>query len=198
MKLPAPGREGSMSVEKALQERRSVRSFSATPLSLQEVSQLLWAAQGITSADGGRTTPSAGAFYPLEIFLVVGAVQDLAAGVYRYNLRLHEVDEIAAGDMRAALVSAAFDQAWMLDAPAAIVIAAVFERTTRKYRERGKRYVAMEAGHAAQNISLQAVSLGLGTCVVAAFDDLQVREVLQLPAGAEVLNILPVGHPPTH
>jgi SagB-type dehydrogenase family enzyme len=198
MKLPEARQDGSLTLERALRERRSIRTYAPAPLSLEEVGQLLWAAQGITGPEAARTTPSAGALYPLELYLVAAAVLGLPAGLYHYAPRAHELENLSTGDLREALCAAAFDQDWMKNAPAAVLIAAAQGRTTRKYRERGKRYVAMEAGHAAQNLALQAVALGLGSCVVAAFDDARLREIFALPPGTEPFALLPVGHPPSH
>ena len=192
--LPEP--EGKrVSVEKALRERRSVRSFKDEALSLAEISQLLWSAQGITSPRGFRAAPSAGALYPLEIYLVAGNVENLADGVYRYVPEKHELEKIAGGDKRTELYKSALGQRAVLDAPAGFVISAVYNRTTRKYGERGIRYVHMEAGHAAQNLCLQAISLDLATVVIGAFTDRDVKEILSVKKGEEPLYIIPAGVP---
>jgi len=194
MKLPEPIRDGKISVEKAMLERRSVREFLETPLTLTEVSQLLWAAQGVSSPLGYRTAPSAGALYPLEVFLVSGKVEGLPAGVYRYRAESRELVKIADGDRRSGLCAAALEQGAVRRAPASLVLAAVFERTIRKYGERGIRYVHMESGNASQNVSLEAVSLGLGTVIIGAFRDGEVKKVLGLNL-EEPLLIMPVGKP---
>jgi len=193
IKLPSPRHESNVSVEEALLKRRSIRDYSNKPLTLQEVSQLLWAGQGITDPRGLRTAPSAGATYPLETYLVVGAVEGLDRGVYRYNPEGHKLIKVIDGDLRTELVAAALGQDWVKDAAINIVFAAVYERTTRRYGDRGIKYVHMEAGHAAQNVYLQAVALKLGTVVVGAFYDEQVKKVLSLPKGEEPLYIMPVG-----
>lgn len=193
--LPDPRLEGDVSVQAALRARRSIRDFSDEALTLDQVSQLLWAAQGITSADGGRAAPSAGALYPLQIYLVAGAVRELPAGVYRYRPRRHDLVRTAEGDLRSALARAALRQDWMKAAPAVVVIAAVYSRTTGKYGDRGRKYVHMEVGHAAQNVYLQAVALDLGTTFVGAFHDNQVKQTLELPAAEHPLGLMPVGHP---
>jgi SagB-type dehydrogenase family enzyme len=162
---------------------------------LADVGQVLWAAQGITNDRGYRTTPSAGALYPLEVYVVAGSVVDLEAGVYRYRPDGHLLVRIGGGDRRADLQAAAVDQASVGDAPATLVIAAVPERTTAKYGERGTRYVAMEAGHAAENVYLQAAALNLGTVAIGAFDDDRVEEILMLPKNATPLYLMPVGRP---
>ena len=193
IRLPEPKYGSSISVEKALQERRSVRTYKNVPLMLSEVSQLLWAAQGITHPQGFRTGPSAGALYPLEVYLVAGNVNNLPAGVYKYRPRGHELIRIAKGDKRSELSAAALGQPWVADGAAVIILSAVYERTTRKYEERGVRYVHIEAGHAAQNVYLQSVSLHLGTVVVGAFDDRQLKRVIHMATQEEPLIIMPVG-----
>jgi SagB-type dehydrogenase family enzyme len=191
--LPPPAYESETSIERALLERRSVREYSTGPLTLTEITQLLWAAQGITHPNGFRTAPSAGALYPLEILLVAGEVADLGAGIYRYEPEGHELRLVLEGDHRQELSQAALDQPALLDAPAVIVIAAVYERTTVKYGERGVQYIHIEVGCASENISLQAISLNLGTVFIGAFHDDEVREVLQLRANERPLGLMPVG-----
>ncbi|MCL4799749.1 MAG: SagB/ThcOx family dehydrogenase [Burkholderiales bacterium] len=191
--LPAPRRDGAFAIERALAERRSVRNFGDAALTLAELSQLLWAAQGVADASGQRTAPSAGAIYPLETYVVAGNVRDLATGIYRYEPRRHRLVRHAREDRRASLAAAAHGQDWTAAAPAMLVIAAVETRTTRKYGDRGARYVHMEAGHAAQNALLQAAALGLGGTVVGAFDDAEVRRVLELRSGEQPLYLIPIG-----
>jgi len=193
IKLPKPRQKGKITVEEALLSRRSVREYSNAPLTISDLSQLLWAAQGITGADGYRTAPSAGALYPLETYVVAGRVEDLPSGIYKYDPRAHEVRTVAAGDKRSELSRAALDQDFIMEAPASLVFSAVYERTTWKYGERGKRYVHMEVGHAAQNVYLQCAALNLGTVVVGAFHDDGVRKLMQMPAKEEPLYIMPVG-----
>lgn len=191
--LPAPPVAGGMSLEEALAQRRSVREFAPGALTLAEVSRLVWAAQGATKPEG-RTAPSAGATYPLEIYLAVGEVKGLAAGVYRYRPGPHRLEAVADGDVRRPLAAAALDQQWMSRAALVVVIAAAFERTTARYGKRGERYVHMEAGHAAQNLLLEATALGLGATPVGAFDDAEVCRLLRLPDGETPLYLIPVGH----
>lgn len=193
VKLPEAKLDGRMSIERAMLLRRSVRDYLDEPMSLADVAQLLWAAQGITSPRGFRTAPSAGALYPLEIALVSGRVGGLLPGVYRYKPSTHELIKIFEGDRRAELASAALGQSWVKDAPVSIVISAKYERTTVRYRERGIRYVHMEAGHAAQNVCLQAVGLGFGSVVVGAFSDNDVKRLLHMPDTEEPLAIIPTG-----
>ena len=182
-------------VEQALRDRRSIRQYQDQGLTIAELSQLLWAAQGITHPDGLRTAPSAGALYPLEIYVVVGDVDGLAAGVYHYKPLTHKLLQLTTGDQRTALSQAALGQEAVQDAAAVIALVAVHNRTTGKYGERGIRYVHMEVGAAAQNVYLQATSLELGTVFIGAFHDEQVREVLDLGNAEQPLCLLPVGRP---
>ncbi len=194
LSLPAPRLEGSLSVEEALARRRSVREFGDAALTAAQLSQLLWAAQGITAqAEGLRTAPSAGALYPLELYVAVDDVADIPAVVYRYTPTQHRLGTVLTGSVRPKLWRAALSQSAVADAPATIAVAAVFARTTRKYGERGRRYVYMEAGHAAQNVYLQAEALGLGTVVIGAFDDGVVHDVLAMGSDEEPLYLMPVG-----
>lgn len=194
VRLPTPRAVGPMSLEEAVQSRRSVREYSDEPLTLEEVGQLLWAAQGITSVQGARAAPSAGGTYPLEIYLAAGNVHGLEPGVYRYRPTGHDLVLVTAGDIRPRLTEACLDQAWVGRAAVDIVIAAVYERTTARYGDRGVRYVHLEAGHAAQNLCLQAVALGLGVVTVGAFIDEDVRAVIPLADEETPLYVIPVGH----
>jgi SagB-type dehydrogenase family enzyme len=194
IKLPGPGYRSGTPVEQALLKRRSVREYKDEPLTLAEISQLLWAAQGITEAGRGlRTAPSAGALYPLEVYVAAGNVNDLPGGIYRYLPRGHELLPVVRGDKRAELCNAAWNQSPVGEAAAVIVISAVYGRTTVKYGERGIRYVHMEAGHAAQNILLQAVSLNLGTVVIGAFNDAQVKKTMNAGNDEQPLYLIPAG-----
>jgi len=193
IKLPEPHTDAGTSVEQALRLRRSVRTFAEKPLQLSEVAQLLWSAQGITSRDGLRTAPSAGALYPLEIYLVAGSVNDLPVGVWHYLPDNNRLEQLNDTDIRNPLAHAALDQAWIREAAAVVVFAAVYERTTRKYGKRGIRYVHIEAGHAAENLFLQAVSLDLNTVIVGAFRDDAIRNALKLPQDHVPLILMPVG-----
>lgn len=193
IKLPAPSRTGRVAVERALDARRSLREFGGGALDLRSLAQVLWAAQGVTGPEGQRTAPSAGALYPLEIHVVAGDVAGLPAGVYRYVPADHVLVRAASGDRREALAAAALDQDWMARAPAILVIAAIQERTARKYGARSERYVPFEAGCAAENAALQAVALGLGTVVVGAFRDDAVTAVAALRSGERPIAIMPVG-----
>jgi len=193
IELPPPVEKGTMSVESALRARRSVRRFKDAPLSLAEVSQLLWSAQGVTHPAGLRTAPSAGALYPLELHLVVGEVSGLPAGVYRYRVGSHQLARVATGDRRATLSDAALGQGWIAKAAAVLVVSAVYDRTTVKYGRRGDRYVHLEAGHVAENVALQAVALGLGMTPVGAFHDQRVKSVVEMANREQPLYLLPLG-----
>jgi SagB-type dehydrogenase family enzyme len=194
--LPAPRREGRLSVEEALAQRRSVREYADAALTAAQLSQLLWAAQGVSEPSAGlRTAPSAGALYPLELYAAVERVSGLAPGVYRYVPRGHRLEPVSDGSVRARLSADALSQQAIAEAPVTLALAAVFARTTQKYGERGRRYVLMEAGHAAQNVYLQATALGLGTVVIGAFDDGRVRSTLGMRSGEEPLYLMPVGAP---
>ena len=192
IKLPSPNYE-NLSVEKALLARRSIRDYKIDPLMFNELSQLLWAAQGITHNRGFRTAPSAGALYPLEVYIVAGNVDSLEPGIYKYKPHGHEIIKIVDGDKRNELCKAALGQSCVRRAPAVIVLTAVYKRVTSKYGERGVRYTHMEVGHASQNICLQAGSLNLGTVVVGAFNDNSVKNILNTQDNEEPLCIMPVG-----
>lgn len=199
--LPQPSTRGVVSVEEALAARRSVRKYSAEPLLLREISQLLWAAYGITDRRRElKTTPSAGATYPLLIYLIayVGGIvmegsERLREGSYLYDPLSHSISLVREGDLAAPLYEACLRQPWVYGARAVITITAIYERTTSVYGERGVRYVHMEAGHAAQNIYLQATALGLATVAVAAFYDEMVREVIGASPDEEPLYVMPIG-----
>ncbi len=192
--LPAPRQEGPLTVERAIAQRRSVRRFADRAVSIKQLSQILWSAQGVTDHQQGlRAAPSAGALYPIEMYVVAGNVADLAAGVYRYLPREHRLMRVASGDRRKALVDAALGQGSVRNAPAILVVSGVYSRTAAKYGERAARYVHMEAGAAAQNVYLQAEALDLATVLVGAFGDRQVQEALELPKDHEPLVLLPVG-----
>ncbi|HEY6006748.1 MAG TPA: SagB/ThcOx family dehydrogenase [Geobacteraceae bacterium] len=193
VQLPQPRFDGGTSLEGALLARRSVRDYRDEPLTLAEIGQLLWAAQGVTAPDGFRTAPSAGALYPLELYVVAGKITGLLPGTYRYRPQTHTLTPVLAGDRRGELCAAALHQAAIRKAPASLVFSAVLARTTGKYGKRGVRYVYMDHGHAAQNVCLQAVALDLGTVVIGAFDDDDVKRVMSLSPGEEPLAIMPVG-----
>ncbi|MFW6181752.1 MAG: SagB/ThcOx family dehydrogenase [Spirochaetota bacterium] len=197
--LPRVEGETGVSLERVLAGRRSVRRFADRPLSMKQAGRLLWACAG-RSADGvtgaTRTIPSAGGIYPLRVYLAAGSVQGLEAGVYRYLPEEHRLLLQAGGDLRRDLARAALQQGFIARAPASVVITARTARTARRYGARAQRYVHIEAGHAAQNLSLEAVALQLGTVPVGAFIDEQVAEVIGVDMKEEQpLYILPVGFP---
>lgn len=196
VKLPRPALKGAMSVEESLQARRTVRLFASRGLNLQQLSQLLWATQGITDPRGLRTAPSAGATYPLEIYLVAGerGVAGLAPGLYRYLPKGHALELALKGDHRIAVARACLVQSWMAGAPVMVVFAAEFRRCTARYGERGVMYTHMEVGHAGQNLFLQAEALGMAAGIVGAFSDQALSQTLRLPREHEPLLVMPVGY----
>lgn len=187
--LPSPTLKGEISLEETLALRRSVRSFTTEALTMAEIGQLLWAAQGVTRDWGGRTAPSAGALYPLEVYAAT------ADGLYHYVPQGHKLLVESTADLRPALWSAGLKQDAIRQAPAVFVIAAVYARTEVKYGARAERYVHLEAGHAAQNLLLQAVALELGGVPIGAFYDDQVQAALSLPSDHAPLYLIPIGHP---
>ena len=195
IELPEHAASQGPTLTEAFEKRRSVRDYTERSVTLAQIAQLLWAAQGVNDPSGLRTAPSAGALYPLELVLLVGKVAGLDSGVYRYLPRHHALKLIAKADHRTRIAKAALGQAWIANSPAVLVITAVYERTTRKYGQRGKRYVHIEVGHAAQNVLLQAAALRLGAAVVGAFDEAAVADVLGLPESEHPLYLLPVGWP---
>jgi SagB-type dehydrogenase family enzyme len=195
VKLASPRQDGSASLERCIASRRSTRSFRDQALNEKNLGQLLWAAQGVTAADGGRSVPSAGALYPLKLYVAAQDVTALAGGVYHYGVGRHEIVLEKSGFDREALVAATFGQDWIATAPACFCIAAVFERTAVKYGDRGHAYVFLEAGHAAESLILQAVALGLATTMVGAFSDDDVARFFCLKPNERPLCLLPVGSP---
>ena len=189
--LPKPRTSGDVSVEAAIAERRSVRRYSPESLKLKEIGQLLWAAQGITGdKEAQRAAPSAGGRHPLMLYVCRDD------GIWRYRPEEHTLTQHLEQDVRQSLVEVSWRQKFIAEAPCVFIISAIFERTTERYQERGQnRYVPMDAGHAAENLLLQAVALGLGGVPVGAFDDAGVAKALALPKQEEPLYIIPVGHP---
>ena len=181
-----------MTLEATMETRRSKRSFEDRPISQKQLGQLLWCAQGRTGTRGLRAVPSAGATFPLEIYVAAGTMEDIETGLYKYNGELHALEVVKKGDVRRELAESAFSQKFIVGAPATIIIAADYRRTSGRYGERAPRYVHMEAGHAGQNVHLQCETLGLGTCMIGAFDDAGVKELLGIEE--EPLYIIPVGY----
>jgi SagB-type dehydrogenase family enzyme len=199
VKLPEPVPSGRVSLETALNQRRSVRTFLGTSVSIRDVSQLLWACAG-RRMDGvsgaSRTYPSAGGIYPLKVYLIAGKVQTLGEGIYQYRPDPHELVLLKTGDYRRRLAAAAVGQQFVAEAPLCIVMTAQYRKTERVYGLRGQdRYVPMEAGHAAENLYLQAASLGMGTVAVGSFLDGRISTLLDLDDDEEPLYLLPVGWP---
>jgi len=194
VKLPEPDAAGRSHIEELIAKRRSVRKYADRELSEPVISRFLWAAQGISSKEGFRTSPSAGALYPLEIHVIAGKGSGLEPGTYRYIPEGHTLIQEIAGDVREILSKAALSQPMIKNAHVSIVISAVYPRITGKYGKRGIRYTHMEAGHSAQNVCLLGVELGIGTCSIGAFEDEEVKKVLKLSADEEPLYILPLGY----
>jgi len=188
LSLPEPDLVGSRTLEAALAHRRSCRRYAGQALTLQQLGQLLWAAQGQTHPKGLRAAPSAGACYPLELDCLT------AQGVFRYLPKSHNLRKRADRDLRAECAQACLGQAFMADAPAILCFSAVYERTTARYGDRGLRYVHMDAGIAAENVHLQAEALGMGSVAIGAFDDAAVARVLELAEAEKPLYLVPVGH----
>lgn len=192
--LPTVNRKGQLSVEEALGRRRSIREFSTRSITLHQVAQILWSVYGVSSEGGLRTTPSAGAIYPMEVYIQALRVEALEVGLYRYHSS--QVDEgllfiVRRGDLSGDIVRAAWDQEWMKMASAIVILAGNMEKMATRYGRRAERYVYMEAGHAAQNLHLQAVALGMRSVPVAAFDDRSLQTLLN--THAQPLYILPFG-----
>jgi SagB-type dehydrogenase family enzyme len=189
--LPPPDTAGGLPLATALARRRSVRAFAARALTAAELGQLLWAAQGETDpGEGKRTAPSAGALYPLGLYAAT------VAGLSRYIVAAHALEHVSSRDLRADLAEAALGQQEVAQAPCVLIFTAVAARTTRKYGERGVRYVHIEIGHAAQNVLLAAAALGLAAYPVGAFDDARLAELLRLGRAEAALYLVPVGAPP--
>lgn len=193
--LPEPDRNGRAPLERILNGRRSVRDFRNSALSSNELGQILWAAQGVSNPAGLRTVPSAGALYPVELYAIVKGADEVRAGIYHYLTSQHALSPLAQGDYEAEFSAAALMQDWTKRAGLILVVAANYARTTTKYGKRGRRYVAIEAGHAVQNVYLQAVSLGLGATEVGAFRDAAVAALVQLPADHQPVTSVVVGRP---
>jgi len=193
VKLPGPSIRGDTSIEEALQKRRSVRDYGSSPIVLQELSQLLWAAQGVTRDNFFRTAPSAGALYPVEVYIAAGSVKSLEPGVYRYLPGKHSLQRVSRNDIRPELCRASLGQGSVKQGAVVFIISVVYERVTGKYDDRGIRYAHIEAGSVAQNLYLQAVSLNLGTVLIGAFHDERVREVAGMKRNEVPLCVMPVG-----
>ncbi|HJL18968.1 MAG TPA: SagB/ThcOx family dehydrogenase [Sandaracinaceae bacterium LLY-WYZ-13_1] len=189
IELPEPRRSGGTTLTRALATRRSVRHYADGAIDRASLGQLLWAAQGLTSDEGGRTAPSAGATYPMEVYAVT------AGGVFHYRPATHALHRVHGGDARPALQRAALGQDPVGDAPLVVLVAADPRPTERRYASRAERYVLMEAGHVAQNVLLTATALDLGAVPIGAFDDAAVARAAHLPEAHRPLYLIPVGRP---
>ena len=197
MRLPDPITDGDVSLEMTIHQRRTVRSFHSKALTLTQLSQLFWAAQGITDPAGyKRASPSAGALYPMDIYGAVGdgCVEGLHSGIYLYDPATHSLSLIQKGDRRRDIATASLGQMWMSYAPITFVITAEYSRITSKYGRRGLRYAMIEAGHTGQNIFLQSQALGLEAGIVGAFEDQKVIQVMGIKSTHEPLLLIPVGY----
>ena len=198
IKLPQARHEGDMSIEQAIYERKAIRNFTEEPVTIKEVAQILWSTQGVT-VDGvtgpTRAYPSAGALYPLEVYLVAGNVRDIDPGVYKYDWRNHGLVMVKKGDFRKALSKASLNQGMIREAPITIVVTAIEDKVKKRYGDRGVvRYVGMDAGHLGQNVHLQAQGMGLGTVMVGAFNDDEVALILGI-TGEKPVYVMPIGWP---
>lgn len=196
MNLPPPILDSNVSVERAIQQRRTIRSFVNKALTLQQFSQILWAAQGVTELDGiKRAAPSGGALYPADVYAVVGdkGVAHLAPGIYRYHPDNHATEKIVNGDRRSEVAEASLKQMWMATAAVLFVITVQYSRITTKYGDRGIRYALIEAGHIGQNIFLQCQASGLAAGIVGAFRDNEVARAIHAQSNHEPIVIMPVG-----
>jgi len=211
IQLPNARYESETSVEKALNMRRSIRTYAEAPLSISDVSQIFWAAQGITKKrekfptkwntkyewqGGYRTAPSAGALYPMELYLIVGNVEGLSKGVYKYIPKNHSLKKVIDGDKRTEIYDVALKQGSIKEGAALIVMAGVYERTSVKYGKRAERYVHMEVGFIGENVYLQGITLGIGTVMIGAFRDEELKKALDLPEDEHPLAIMPLGKIP--
>ncbi len=197
MKLPPARHKGTVSVEQAIERRRTIRSYTDKPLSPEQLSQMLWAAQGITEKGGfKRSAPSAGALYPMDVYVVTGehTVEKLEAGVYHYKPDQHALERVADKDLREETARACLSQMWVATAPVSFVVTAEYERIRGKYGERGRRYAMIEAGHIGQNLFLQAQAEKLAAGIVGAFNDEHLNRVLGLPRSHEPLLVMPAGY----
>lgn len=196
VKLPAPD-PGGMTVEKAIAIRRSIRAFTEQPVTLQQVAQLLLSANGITHKFQARTmraAPSAGALYPIDLYVLAHHVTGLDSGLYHFRPKDSSLESVKAGDHSAAIHEASLGQESVGPSPVTLVLTARFDRSTRKYADRGYRYAYIDAGAICENVYLQATSLGLGTVAVGAFYDDAMNKLIGIDGKSEAtLLIMPVG-----
>lgn len=194
IKLPEPTHKGQLSIEEALLKRRSIREYRRERLTLQEIGQTLWSGYGVTSEEGFRTAPSAGALFPLRLYCYADDVKDLAQGIYQYDPQTHSIEMLQEGDFSEKLMAGTFFQDYVAEAPAVLIISADYSGPEEKYGDQGKKFTWMDLGHLGQNIHLQAVSLNLGTVAVAAVRPGEVEKILSKP-NEEVLYLMPLGKP---
>ena len=194
IELPEPAQTGAVSLEETLARRRSLRAFAPDPIPLQSIGQLAWSAQGVTeAATGYRTAPSAGGTLPVEVDLLLHGVPGLEDAVYRYHPAEHALRRRLAGDRRVAVTETTLNQEFVRDAPVVVALSAVAARITPRFGALSDRLIDMEVGHVAQNVSLQAVALGLGTVVVVAFREADLVAALELAEGERPIYLMPVG-----
>ncbi len=198
MQLPLPSRS-ALPLDEAIRKRKSVRTFSDQPMILDELSYVLWASTGIRDSRGGqdfRTTPSAGALYPIETYIIANSVQGIDAGLYHYDIKGHALELLWSGELGKGIAHAALEQDMCAHAPIVLIWTAIFERSRWKYGQRAYRYVYLDAGHVAANLALSAVAMGMGSCQIAATFDDEVNELLGIDGVEEsVLYLSVVGHP---
>ena len=197
--LPPYEQRQDLSLNQVLSQRRSIRDFQDQPLPLEDLSYLLWAADGITRRQWGyefRAAPSAGALYPVETYLIVNNVSQLEKGLYHYSVKKHLLEQLNLGDLRVAIAEAALGQTICAAAAVVFVWTAVFGRSIWKYKQRAYRYVYLDAVHIGQNLALAATNLALGSCQIAALFDDQVNKILQIDGVEEsVIYMSVVGRP---
>jgi SagB-type dehydrogenase family enzyme len=199
IKLPPPNQVEAMSVDEAIRERRSIRTFSQKPLTMEQLSYLLWASTGIQWRENAyefRTAPSAGALYPIETYVIANRVSGYDKALYHYSIKQHLLEKLQRGYFSTPMAHAALEQEMFLSAAVIFVWTAIFERSKWKYRQRAYRYVYLDAGHIAQNLALSAVSIGLGSCQVGAFYDDEVNRIVGIDGEEEsALYLSVVGYP---
>ena len=193
IKLPDPQQSNCNAIEEALFKKRSIAKYKNVPITCSDLSQVLWASQGIAESKDPKKSPSTEALFPLEVYAIIANVIGIPAGIYQYRPHTNELVRIAAGDMRNEIAKAALGRKSVRTAPAVIVVSAVYVRTTSKLGEKGIRYAHMEAGHAAQNISLQAVALNLGSVMIGSFHESDLKKIMHMDDREQPMYIIPVG-----
>lgn len=200
LNLPPPSVDGLLSVEAAISSRRTIREYSAIPVKLSELSQLLWAAQGMTQ-ESKRAVPSAVGQYPLHLLVMAGEVENVSKGLYSYNPIEHSLECLSGDDVRPQLCSAALgEQPWIREAAVVIIVLAESARMKEYFKkqapeqERGIRYTYMEAGALAHNVHLQATALDLGMVLVGGFDDGEVVKILGAEFTLQPAALLCIGN----